>query len=178
MDSEESEEAEAVTEEPLSQDETVSEEDEPLDLSALPEYDEQAALQDSELEPQLNSDEEPVADEAGSAPLDLSDFPEYTEEDAAQEFDAEDVEMSSPASEVESFDESDVEEASTAESMTDEDNTEEAEALADSFNAQDDALLADEELPAFTATESNTLSFPPVDAISLMNWVSLMRMTL
>lgn len=167
LDSEESEEAEAVPEEALSQDETVSEEDEPLDLSALPEYDEQAALQDSELEPQLNSDEEPVADEAGSAPLDLSDFPEYTEEDAAQEFDAEDVDLTSPASEVESFDESDIEEASTAESMADEDYAEEAEALADSFNAQDDALPADEALPAFTATENNTLAFPPVDAISL-----------
>ncbi|KKD57813.1 hypothetical protein RN22_24400, partial [Grimontia sp. AD028] len=123
----------------------------PLDLSSLPEYDEEAALADSEGEPETSSDSLPEDDDT---PLDLENLPEYTEEDAAQEYD---VELPASQETLPEEAESDLEDI---QALQDELSQEEQEEVQQETEADSDAQ-------AFTATEPNTLAFPKVEPIGL-----------
>lgn len=121
------------------------EEEQLLDLSSLPEYDEEAALADSEGEPEPASDERPEEDD-DDAPLDLENLPEFTEEDAASEYD---VELSQT-------DDTDVVEPDEGQESTE---------APQELSAENEPV--EEQPEVFSATENNTLAFPKVDPISL-----------
>ncbi|WP_325894062.1 FimV/HubP family polar landmark protein [Grimontia sp. NTOU-MAR1] len=144
----ESEEPLDVSVEQEAEDAFEAEDEAPLDLSSLPEYDEEAALADSEGESEAIS--EVLPDDDDTAPLDLENLPEYTEEDAAQEY-----EVELPTSQEDA-----------AESV--ESDVAEEEALQEeSLNTPQPEQETEEEVHAFTATEPNTLAFPKVDPIGL-----------
>lgn len=132
--------------------EAEQEGEQPLDLSSLPEYDEEAALADSEGEPEPASDERPEEDDDAS--LDLENLPEFTEEDAASEYD---IELSQT-------DDTDVVELDGAQDDEGQESAEEPQEPQEP-SAEDEPL--EEQPQAFSATENNTLAFPKVDPISL-----------
>ncbi|MGF1765930.1 hypothetical protein L4D06_00860 [Enterovibrio makurazakiensis] len=140
--------------------EAAFEEDAPLDLSSLPEYDEEAALADSdfeEIEPG-----EPVEAGKEDSSFDLSDLPEYTEEDAAVDFDT------PSAIEPESVSDTESEESAIEAAEKEAAEKEEPEPKETAGQQVDTSELDEEaEESTFTATENNTLAFPSVDPISL-----------
>ncbi|OEE68122.1 hypothetical protein A1OO_20565 [Enterovibrio norvegicus FF-33] len=129
--------------------ETNTADDEPIDLSSLPEYDEEAALADSDFEEA--TPEEPVKAEVNEESFDLDNLPEYTEEDAAVDFDAAHFDSQSTPS--------------------DDDNADVERPVEEDIEPQEleeEVKPSSEETPApFAATENNTLAFPPVEPISL-----------
>ncbi|WP_232313152.1 FimV/HubP family polar landmark protein [Enterovibrio coralii] len=145
--------------EALSEDDSA-EDDELLDLSSLPEYDEEAAMADIDLEPAPIEEMDDYEDDgADDEPLDLNNLPEYTEEDAAAEFDVQpenDAQSPEDESETEAFNTDDLADEELAELDTELD--------AQEANSPE---LEEEPENVFTATEPNTLAFPKVDAISL-----------
>ncbi|WP_407331019.1 FimV/HubP family polar landmark protein [Enterovibrio sp. 27052020O] len=150
-------------------DETVTADAAPLDLSSLPEYDEEAALADSDFD-EAESDE-PVEADLEEASFDLDNLPEYTEEDAAVDFD---VAHSAPSDALNKEDIAALDVEDTDVEDTDVENDVDAKLDSDTESAterqetQEEApSLADEPESSFTATENNTLAFPPVDPISL-----------
>ncbi|MEZ8128732.1 FimV/HubP family polar landmark protein [Enterovibrio norvegicus] len=161
----------------------VADDDTPLDLSDFPEYDEEAALADSEADAP-NAERESTAPNASASDeeqdasddeFDLSSLPEYTEEDAAAEFDVPssrndlDVPTSSLIEQalrnndvaVESENETGVEDNVSAPSDLGDTDLGEAD-IGEADIGEADIGEAD-----FGATENHTLAFPPVDAISI-----------
>ncbi len=147
---------------------TDADNDAPLDLSDFPEYDEEAALADSEAEApsaereSITPDASPsdAEQDASDDAFDLSSLPEYTEEDAAAEFDV-------PSSN----DDLDVPTSSLIEqALRGDDAVAESESNVgeeDSAPTPSDTGDADLGESDFGATENHTLAFPPVDAISI-----------
>ncbi len=147
---------------------TDADSDAPLDLSDFPEYDEEAALADSEAEAPSAEHESITPDaspsdaeqDASDDAFDLSSLPEYTEEDAAAEFDV-------PSSN----DDLDVPTSSLIEqALRDDDAVAESESdVGEEDGAPTPYDTGDADLGEsdFGATENHTLAFPPVDAISI-----------
>ncbi|MGF1706018.1 FimV/HubP family polar landmark protein [Enterovibrio baiacu] len=147
---------------------TDADNDAPLDLSDFPEYDEEAALADSEAEApsaereSITPDASPsdAEQDASDDAFDLSSLPEYTEEDAAAEFDvpSSNDDLDAPTSSL-------IEQA-----LRDDDAVAESESDVgeeDSAPTPSDTGDADLGESDFGATENHTLAFPPVDAISI-----------
>ncbi|OEE47750.1 hypothetical protein A1OS_07800 [Enterovibrio norvegicus] len=151
----------------------VADDDTPLDLSDFPEYDEEAALADSEADAP-NAERESTAPDASASDeeqdasddeFDLSSLPEYTEEDAAAEFDVpssrNDLDVPTSSLIEQALRNNDVAVESENETGV-EDNVSAPSDLGDTDLGEADIDEAD-----FGATENHTLAFPPVDAISI-----------
>ncbi|MEZ9526989.1 FimV/HubP family polar landmark protein, partial [Enterovibrio norvegicus] len=151
----------------------VADDDTPLDLSDFPEYDEEAALADSEADAPnaqrestapdaLASDEE---QDASDDEFDLSSLPEYTEDDAAAEFDVpssrNDLDVPTSSLIEQALRNNDTAVESENETGV-EDNVSAPSDLGDTDLGEADIGESD-----FGATENHTLAFPPVDAISI-----------
>ncbi|SKA48727.1 pilus assembly protein FimV [Enterovibrio nigricans DSM 22720] len=133
--------------------EALDAEEDHFDISSLPEYDEEAALADIDLEPAPIEESDNYEDDDSDEPIDFNNLPEYTEEDAAADFDVQsssaaetEIPQAEAASEDVVSEEAVSEKAVTEEPVTEEETASEA---------------------TFTATEPNTLAFPKVDEISL-----------
>nr|WP_283131245.1 FimV/HubP family polar landmark protein [Enterovibrio norvegicus] len=156
----------------------VADDDTPLDLSDFPEYDEEAALADSEADVS-NAERESTAPDASASDeeqdasddeFDLSSLPEYTEEDAAAEFDVpssrNDLDVPTSSLIEQALRNNDVAVESENETGV-EDNVSAPSDLGDTDLGEADIGEADIGEADFGATENHTLAFPPVDAISI-----------